>query len=90
VRLVGGWIARRLAPDCSKIDLAEFPKQRDERRLLRAMGWETANVHLGGGAKSGRKIGKDLAARKPGWLHASATAMQKAVAADWKAYKSNN
>ena len=35
----GNWIVRRLAPDCSRIELGG----RDERKLLRVMGWETAN-----------------------------------------------
>jgi hypothetical protein len=47
VRLRGSWIVRRLAPDCSRVELASMPKERDESRLLRAMGFETANVHLG-------------------------------------------
>src|SRR4029077_16907046 len=41
------WIVRRLAPDCTRIELADLPRARDEERLLRAMGWETANMHLG-------------------------------------------
>ena len=28
------WIVRRLAPDCSRIELSALPKERDERRLL--------------------------------------------------------
>jgi hypothetical protein len=31
------WIGRRLAPDCSRIDLAALPKVRDEQVLLSAM-----------------------------------------------------
>ena len=38
VRLQKSWIVRRLAPDCSRIELSALPKQRDEIRLLRAMG----------------------------------------------------
>ena len=48
VRLQKRWIVRRLAPDCSRIELSALPKERDETRLLRAMGWETANVHWEG------------------------------------------
>jgi len=43
----GSWLVRRLAADCSKIDLAHLARDRDESRLLWAMGFETANVHLG-------------------------------------------
>jgi len=41
------WLVRRLAPHCSKIEIGHLPKKRDEFELLRAMGYETANVHLG-------------------------------------------
>jgi uncharacterized protein (DUF2252 family) len=41
------WIVRRLAPDCSRIDLSDLPKKRQEIALFRAMGWEVANVHCG-------------------------------------------
>lgn len=46
LRFTRRWILRRLAPDCSRIELASLPNARDERVLLRAMGAETANVHL--------------------------------------------
>ena len=82
VRLRGSWIVRRLAPDCSRVELTSMPKERDESRLLRAMGFETANVHLGtpGAAKA---ILRDLNKRPANWLHEAATAMVKAVTADW-------
>ena len=38
---------RRLAPDCSRIELASLPATHDAVKLLFAMGFETANVHLG-------------------------------------------
>jgi hypothetical protein len=41
------WLIRRLAPHCSKIELTHLPKRRDELELLRAMGFETSNIHLG-------------------------------------------
>ena len=47
VQLSGSWIVRRLAPDCSRVELAALPKDRDEQKLLHAMGQETANVHAG-------------------------------------------
>jgi uncharacterized protein (DUF2252 family) len=50
LRVTRRWIAKRLGPDCSRIDLASLPKVRQEAALLRAMGWETANIHLGSGA----------------------------------------
>ena len=66
LRLYRRWILRRIAPDCGRIDLAGLPARRDERRLLVAMGWETANVHLA--SRSGRAILRDLARRETDWL----------------------
>jgi hypothetical protein len=43
--LRAGWVGRRLAPDTIKLDLADYPRRAD-RRLLHAMGFETANIHL--------------------------------------------
>jgi hypothetical protein len=84
VRFQKRWIVRRLAPDCSRIELADMPREHDEIRLLRAMGWETANVHLGG--IKPRTVLADLKKRPKGWLNQAAHAMQKAVLADFKDY----
>jgi hypothetical protein len=85
VRLQKSWIVRRLAPDCSRIELSALPQQRDELRLLHAMGWETANVHLGTG--KAKTLLADLQARPVGWLLKAARAMEKAVLDDFKEYK---
>jgi uncharacterized protein (DUF2252 family) len=81
-----GWLIRRLAPDCGRVELAHLPKRRDETRLLKAMGWEAANVHLGtrGAAKS---ILVDLTRRRQGWLRDAATRMARLVRADWKEWR---
>lgn len=76
------WIVRRLAPDCSRIELSALPKERDERRLLYVMGYETANIHLG--SAKARVLAKDLESRPRGWLYRAARKMEKAVAADFK------
>ncbi|HBZ71133.1 MAG TPA: hypothetical protein DEP35_15930 [Deltaproteobacteria bacterium] len=62
----GRWVVRRLAPDCTRIDLVDLPDQRDELRLVHAMGFETANVHLGT-AKRGALL-SDLKQRPRAWL----------------------
>jgi hypothetical protein len=79
------WIVRRLAPDCSRIELSELPRERDETRLLHAMGWETANIHLG--SAKGRALARDLKERPRGWLFKAARAMEKAVRTDFEQYK---
>lgn len=86
VALQGHWIVRRLAPDCARIELASLPEERSESRLLHAMGWETANIHLGSktaiaGVKS------DLRKRKRGWLQAAADKMATVIHEDWSAWK---
>jgi hypothetical protein len=58
-----------------------MPRAHDEERLLRAMGSETANVHLAGGRG---RIRRDLKNRQRRWLEAAAAAMADAVEADWR------
>ena len=82
VRFQKRWIVRRLAPDCSRIELVAMPKERDELRLLHAMGWETANIHLGTGKAA--KLLADLKMRPKNWLLNAAQAMRKSVLADFK------
>jgi hypothetical protein len=77
----GGWIVRRLVPDCSRVELAELPAKRDERRLLRTMGWETANIHLGTRRAA---ILRDLKARPRRWLDEAALQMADVVRRDWR------
>jgi len=85
VRLKGRWIVRRLAPDCSRIELSALPKERDEVRLLHAMGFETANVHLGT-RKQARAIQADLK-KRANWLVPAADAMVRAITQDWEAWR---
>jgi hypothetical protein len=86
VQLRGRWIVRRLAPDCSRVELSSLPKQRDELRLLYEMGRETANVHLGS-KKVIRRVQGDLDKRPATWLHEACEAMAKATVQDWKEWK---
>ncbi|HXD72950.1 MAG TPA: DUF2252 family protein, partial [Vicinamibacterales bacterium] len=77
------WIFRRIAPDCARIELADLPKERDEEKLLRAMGWEAANMHLGSRRK---KILKHAGAQKPRWLLHAAEEMAAATTEDFRAW----
>lgn len=85
VRLKGKWIVRRLAPDCSRIELASLPEKRDEMRLLHSMGFETGNVHLG--SQRARSLQADLKKRGSGWLAAAAEKMVEAVTRDWEEWR---
>jgi hypothetical protein len=86
VQLRGRWIVRRLAPDCSRVELSSLPHTRDELRLLYEMGWETANVHLGS-KKAIKRVVRDFNQRRAHWLHEASEAMAKATMEDWKEWK---
>jgi len=86
VQLRGRWIVRRLSPHCSRIELSTLKAQGEEMRLLHAMGWETANIHLG--TPSGRKpILRHIQKQKAKWLHQASESMLNAVREDWKVWK---
>jgi hypothetical protein len=86
LRFHGHWLVRRLAPDCSRIELSSLPKERDEARLLYDMGWETANMHLGS-PKAIASVKRDLAGRRGRWLHKAAKGMFKATLKDWEDWR---
>ena len=81
----GTWLIRRLSPDSNPIAIEDLPKHRDEEKLLRAMGSEAANVHLGNKSQAS-KIIKDLKRRKPSWLRRAAKEMSRATEKDWEKY----
>jgi hypothetical protein len=86
VQLRGRWIVRRLGPHCSRIELASLSAPDTELRLLHAMGWETANVHLG--TPSARKlILRHMDKQKAKWLHHAAEDALQAVRSDWEVWK---
>lgn len=85
LKITDGWVIRRLSPYCSRVELSELPKEHDDRKLLRAMGYETANIHLGSvGADT---IISDIGKLPQDWLHDSAHAMLDAIRTDWHNWK---
>lgn len=79
---LGGWVIRRLGPHCSRVELTDLPHRQDDVKLLRVMGRETANIHLG--SKDAIKaVREDLAKRPAKWLFNAATAMADATRKDW-------
>jgi hypothetical protein len=80
------WVVRRLAPRCSRIDLSVLTRARDLSWVLRAMGAEVANVHLGtpGAAVA---ILDDLAHRSGEWLADAARALAELIERDWVAWR---
>jgi hypothetical protein len=81
----GDWIVRRLSPDCGRVELTSLPKAHDDTKLLHAMGWETANVHLGSQGRA-RAILRDLKQRRK-WLRTAAEEMLEATLLDWKEWR---
>jgi uncharacterized protein (DUF2252 family) len=78
-----GWVLRRLSPYCSRIELSQLPRGHDEEKLLRAMGLELANVHLGT-RRAVAAVRRDLTRRKSKWLRQAAEVMAEATLKDWK------
>ena len=76
------FMIRRIAPDCSRILLASLPEDHDEARLLEAMGFETANIHVGS-RNAIPAIIRDLKERPRRWLHRASKAMMEATHRDW-------
>jgi hypothetical protein len=85
-RLHEGWLVRRLAPDCSRIELASLPRGGDQRKLLWMMGWETANIHLGSRARANAVL-RDLERRKAGWLGKATERMCEVTSNDWRQWR---
>lgn len=78
LKVTPGWIVRRLAPDCSRVELSSVPSRKDQAEWLSAMGWETANIHLGS-PHAAKEISADLGRRRGDWLREAARAMVDVV-----------
>jgi hypothetical protein len=55
--------------------------------MMRAMGWETANIHLGTRAAV-KDVLEDLKNRKSNWLRKTAEKMVDVTLKDWKMWRS--
>ncbi len=84
----GDWLARRLAPDCSSIELDSLLEYKDLLELLKDMGWETANIHLGS-KEAIDSVKQDLAKRPDGWLRAASKEMMRLIEDDWEDWRRN-
>ena len=81
-----GWVLRRIGPHCSRIELDDFPKRADELRILRAMGRETANVHLAS-PDAIPAVRHDLEKRGSKWVRSAARTMADAMLKEWKDWR---
>jgi hypothetical protein len=86
VRLSGKWLVRELAPDPAPIEIETMSGQKDQDRLLHAMAWEAANVHLGT-PRAAARIAADLNSRSGKWLRTAVRDMASATIGDWKEWK---
>jgi hypothetical protein len=82
------WLARRLSPDYFSVELTSL-SEKNLYKLLEAMGWETANVHLGSEADVIQEVLKDLKNREEDWLSKAADQMWEVTSDDfndWQDY----
>ncbi len=79
MHFLSNFIVRRLAPDCSKIEIATLPAQRDEKHLLKAMGQELANIHAGSGNSTAIEAHVEKNGRDGHWLFDCAQHMEAAM-----------
>src|SRR5262249_28567302 len=81
-----GWVTRRLAPDCRRIELPALKRAADKEWLLHAMGFEIANVHLGT-IRAPRKVVHHLKQQPKIWLQDAASRMRDAIDADFESWR---
>jgi uncharacterized protein (DUF2252 family) len=86
VQVAGHWLVRRLAPHCARIELVDLPDGRNEERLLYAMGFETANVHLGSKAAA-TAVRRELHGSPRRWLQEISGKLAVEIARDWKRWR---
>ena len=87
LQLRGDWVLRRLAPDCSRIVATTVQTVREQEELARAMGVETANIHLGAAPSRIDDVRRDLASRPEGWLRSASKAMARATQRDFESWR---
>jgi hypothetical protein len=86
-RVVGCWIARRLSPDCDKVDLQSVFELGLEPSLLALMGTEAAHA-LGASHGQLASIASDLKDRGR-WLREATKVMVKRVVKDWERWRAD-
>jgi Uncharacterized protein conserved in bacteria (DUF2252) len=81
--VIDATVVRRLSPNNRKIEVVDEPDALLDPRMLRAMGRELANIHLGTG-DARKAIKRDLSRRKRGWLREAAGDAMKFVRGEYK------
>jgi hypothetical protein len=79
-------VVRRLSPNNRKIEVEAQPGELLSRSMLRAMGHELANIHLGTGDRRDA-IARDFRRRSRGWLHRATRAAAASVTEEFKEWR---
>ena len=87
-RIKNGLIVRRLSPNNRKIEIEKNESTLFTRDMLRAMGFELANVHLGTTDRRDA-IKRDIEKRKRGWLTANARKASDATTREYQEWNAN-
>ena len=87
-RIKNGLIVRRLSPNNRKIEIENSKSTLFTHDMLRAMGFELANVHLGT-TDRGDAIRRDLEKRKRRWLTANARKASDATTREYQEWNAN-
>jgi len=86
VRVIGKWLVRHLSPDSSPIEIESMSDLKQQERLLHAMAWEAANIHLGSRRDVG-SIAEDVKTRPAKSWRRAVKRMMKSTLADWRRWK---
>jgi hypothetical protein len=70
----------------SPIEIETMSGQKDQDKLLHAMAWEAANVHLGS-ARAPARIAADLNSRSGKWVRTGRQGHGTATVSDWEKWK---
>lgn len=88
VGVSGGWVVRRLAPDCTRVELSSLENADDEVQLLFSMGFELGNIHLGTpGAQS--TLRAQLGDVDAEWLYRASKLMTAETHRAWKQWRNH-
>ena len=87
LRIHENWIGRRLAPDCCRVELGALPDNTTAMKLLYAMGFEAANIHLAS-PDMRKTLLEDLEKRgEVKWLFDAVSKMTEATNRDFKEFE---
>ena len=89
VAAAGGWQCRRRAPDCVRLELADYARG-TERHLLRAMGFETANVHQRSSADAVAQVRAHVARLDVESVRAAVEKLATTVEHDWREWRTGH